>query len=141
MRSYGTGSAATDRDAENGWEVARPFGGTSLDGVGMAGFRDVSAIGLDMQVLPQPAVIVVIGLGDAPLTVEDSAGHQPLRSFVAALSPGATRIRGEHVECIELRLSPRAAYALLGVSPANWTGPSPVSTSCGGGPSDASVSS
>lgn len=116
MRSFEAGSAPTDRDAENGWEVARPLGGTSLDGVRIAGFRDVSAAGLDMQALPQPAVIVVIGLGDDPLMVEGSAGHQRLRSFVAALSPRASRIRGERVECIELRLSPRAAYALLGVS-------------------------
>ncbi|MFD7015274.1 helix-turn-helix domain-containing protein [Streptomyces sp. NPDC059928] len=116
MPSYEVGSAPMHRDVEYGWEVALPLGGTSLDGVGMAGFRDRIAAGLDMQVLPQPAVVLVIGLGDAPLTVEGAAGRQPLRSFVAALSPGPARIRGERVECIEMRLSPRAAYALLGVS-------------------------
>jgi AraC-like DNA-binding protein len=120
MRSVEAVSAATARDAENGWEVAHPS--TSLDGVRMAGFRDVSDAGLDMQVLPQPAVVVVIVLGDDPLTVEGSTGHQPLRSLVAALSPGAHRIRGERVECIELLLSPRAASALLGVSPGELNG-------------------
>ncbi len=111
-----------DRDAENGWEVARPLGGPSLDGVRMAGFRDRVAAGLDMRVLPQPAVIVVIGLGGDPLTVESATGQQPMRSLVASLSPGPARIRGERVECVEVCLSPRAAYALLGVSPRELDG-------------------
>ncbi|MEU3727921.1 AraC family transcriptional regulator [Streptomyces sp. NPDC033538] len=111
-----------DRGAENGWEVARPLGGASLDGVRMAGFRDRAAAGLDMQVLPQPAVVVVIGLGGDPLTVESAAGRRPMESLVAALSPGPARIRGEHVECVEVCLSPRAAYALLGVPPRELDG-------------------
>ncbi|MDO0935385.1 AraC family transcriptional regulator [Streptomyces sp. DG2A-72] len=123
MRSYEVRIYPIDRDVdEDGWEVARPLGGTSVDGVGMAGFRDRVATGLDLQVLPQPAVIVVIGLGHDPLTVEGGKGHQPLRSFVAALAPGPARVRGERVECIEMRLSPRAAYALLGVSPRELDG-------------------
>ncbi|WP_433544252.1 helix-turn-helix domain-containing protein (plasmid) [Streptomyces sp. CA-294286] len=122
MRRHQAGTAPADRDAENGWEVARPVGGTSLDGVRMAGFRDRAAAGLDMRVLPQPAVIVVIGLGDSPVTVESATGRQPMRSLVASMSPGRARIRGEHVECVELCLSPRAAYALLGVPPRELDG-------------------
>ncbi|MEV6175459.1 AraC family transcriptional regulator [Streptomyces sp. NPDC051954] len=116
MRSDEVGVEPVDRDVENGWEVARPVGGTSVDGVSMAGFRDRVAAGLDLKVLPQPAVIVIVGLGDDPLTVEGSHGRRPLNSFVAALAPGPARIRGERVECIEMRLSPRAAHGLLGVS-------------------------
>ncbi|MEU3478180.1 helix-turn-helix domain-containing protein [Streptomyces sp. NPDC033754] len=117
MRRHEVGASPSDRDAENGWEVARPLGGTTLDGVRMAGFRDDIAAGLDMRVLPQPVVVVVIGLGDNPVTVESAAGRRPMRSLVASLSPGPARIRGERVECVEVCLSPRAAYALLGVSP------------------------
>ncbi|WP_432096870.1 helix-turn-helix domain-containing protein [Streptomyces sp. bgisy100] len=116
MRSYDVGiSDPLDHDAENGWEAVHPLGGTTLDGVRMAGFRNRTVAGLDMQVLPQPAVIVVIGLGDEPFTVERAAGRVPLRSLVATLSPGPARIRGEGAECVEMRLSPRAAHALLGV--------------------------
>ncbi|MGW0563547.1 helix-turn-helix transcriptional regulator [Streptomyces sp. NPDC003016] len=122
MRRHEVGATPMDRDAENGWEVARPLGGTSLDGVRMAGFRDRIAAGLDMQVLPQPAVIVVIGLGGDPVTVESATGRQPMRSLVASLSPGPARVRGERVECVEVCLSPRAAYALLGVSPRELDG-------------------
>lgn len=111
-----------DRDAEPGWEVARPLGGTSLDGVRTTGFRDRIATGLDMRVIPQPTVTVVIELGGNPVTVESATGHRPLRSLVASLSPGPARIRGERVECVEVCLSPRAAYALLGVPPRELDG-------------------
>lgn len=122
MRSHQVGSAPLHRDAEYGWEVVQRPGGTSLAGVRMAGFRDRMAAGLDMRVLPQPAVIVVIGLGEEPVTVESATGHQRVRSLVASLSPGPARIRGERVECVEACLSPPAAYALLGVSPRELDG-------------------
>ncbi|MFE5482778.1 helix-turn-helix transcriptional regulator [Streptomyces sp. NPDC056527] len=122
MRRHEVGVTLMDRDAENGWEVAHPLGGTSLDGVRMAGFRNRIAAGLDMRVLPQPTVVVVIELGGNPFSVECATGHQPMRSLVASLSPGPARIRGERVECVEVCLSPRAAYALLGVSPRELDG-------------------
>ncbi|MCT9142179.1 helix-turn-helix domain-containing protein [Streptomyces violarus] len=115
MRSY-------EAESEPGWDVVLPRGDLSLDGVRMAGFRERTAGGLDLRVLPQPAVIVVIGLGDEPFSVEGATGHRPLRSLVAALSPGPARIRGAGVECVEMSLSPRTAYALLGVSPRELDG-------------------
>ncbi|MFE7455561.1 helix-turn-helix domain-containing protein [Streptomyces sp. NPDC057554] len=122
MRRQQRGSVPRDRDAEDGWEVARLSGGASLDGVRLAGFRDRAAVGLDMQVLPQPAVVVVIALGDAPFTVESVTGHRPMRSFVAPLSPGPAHIRGERVMCVEVCLSPQAAHTLLGVPPRELDG-------------------
>ncbi|WP_410088740.1 helix-turn-helix domain-containing protein [Streptomyces sp. t39] len=89
----------------------------------MAGFRDRAGRSLDLRVLPQPAVVVVIGLGDDPFTVEagigerPSTGPKPNPSLVASLSPGPARVRGRNVECVEMCLSPVAAYTLLGVSP------------------------
>ncbi|MEV0440850.1 helix-turn-helix domain-containing protein [Streptomyces spectabilis] len=120
MHRNEAGPAPFARDAEDGWEVAP--GSASLDGVRMAGFRDRAAAGLDLRVLPQPAVVVVIGLGDDPVRVESATGDRTLRSFVAALTPGPARIRGERVECVEVTLSPRAAYAVLGVSPRELDG-------------------
>lgn len=122
MRSYDVAPAPTDLDAASGWEVAHPLGGTSLDGVRMAGFRDRIAAGLDLHVLPQPAVIVVVGLGDEPLRVDSATGRQPVNSLVAGLAPGQARIRGRGVECVEIRLSPPAAYRVLGVSPRELVG-------------------
>ncbi|MFJ2745697.1 helix-turn-helix domain-containing protein [Streptomyces sp. NPDC087440] len=122
MRRQEVGATSTDRDAEGGWEVARPLGGTSLDGVRMAGFRDRITAGLDMRVFPQPSVIVIIGLGGDPLTVESATGHRSMSSFVAALSHGPARVRSERFEGVEVCLSPRAAYGLLGVSPCELDG-------------------
>ncbi|MEU0390653.1 helix-turn-helix domain-containing protein [Streptomyces chartreusis] len=115
MRSY-------EAESEPGWEVVLPRDGLSLDGVRMAGFRERAAAGLDLRVLPQPAVVVVIGLGEGPFSVEGARGHEDLPSFAAALTPGPARIRAEGVECVEMRLSPRAAHALLGVSPRELDG-------------------
>ncbi|MFF7161867.1 AraC family transcriptional regulator [Streptomyces sp. NPDC008086] len=120
MRSYDVALAPTGLDAESGWEVARPLGGTALEGVRMAGFRDRLAAGLDLRVLPQPAVVV--GLGDEPLRVDSAVERQPLNSLVAGLSPGQARIRGRRVECVEIRLSPLAAYRVLEVSPRELDG-------------------
>lgn len=115
------GAVAVDHGSDSGWEVARPGGAPAVTGVRMVGFRDRVSRGLDLRVLPQPAVVVVIGLGNDPFTVEGGTAQRPSAnphpSLVASLSPGPARIRGRDVECIEMCLSPGAAYALLGVSP------------------------
>ncbi|MFF5970302.1 helix-turn-helix domain-containing protein [Streptomyces sp. NPDC012769] len=117
-----------DEADESGWEVARPGGAPPVAGVRMAGFRDRVGQTLDLRVLPQPTVVVVIGLGNDPFTVDDGTGRRPSTSphptpsLVASLSPGPARIRGRDVECIEMCLTPGAAYALLGVSPLELEG-------------------
>ncbi|RII15867.1 Helix-turn-helix domain protein [Streptomyces sp. YIM 130001] len=120
MSSQEAGLDLAEHGSEDGWEIAH--GTASLDGVRMAGFRDSAAGGLDLYVVPQPVVVVVIGLGDQPFTVENSGGSRPLNGFVAALAPGPSRVRGDHGECLEMRLSPRSAYGLLGVSPREFAG-------------------
>ncbi|MGW6787459.1 helix-turn-helix domain-containing protein [Streptomyces sp. NPDC054987] len=111
------------RTAHPRWEVARLPNGTSLDGVRMAGYRDRTGGRLDMRVLPQPVVVVVIGLGTGPITVESACGHRrPLPGLVASLSPRPARISGDGVECVEVALPPPAAYALLGVPPRELDG-------------------
>lgn len=104
----------------------------------MAGFRDRTGSRLDMWVLPQPVVIVVIGLGAGPITVESASGHQPLRGLVASLSPRLAsprpaRIRGEGVECVEVALSPGPPTPCWACPHSNWTAPSPDSRTAGGG--------
>lgn len=103
-------------DRLRGWEVACPRRAAPLDSVVVAGFRDRAATGLDLRVIPQPIVTVVIELGDDALAVENPDGTRALRSFTAGLSPGAARIRGARVDCVEIQMSPVSAYSLLGVS-------------------------
>ncbi|MEU5128565.1 helix-turn-helix domain-containing protein [Streptomyces mobaraensis] len=124
MRSYDTGLAPMNADAGDGWDARGGWdagGGweavpaiPAVPGVRMAGFRDRAAGGLHKRVLPRPDVVVVIGFGEDPFTVDGATGRQSVRSFVAAPAPGPARVAGERVECVEMRLSPPAAYALLG---------------------------
>lgn len=115
-------SVLHEGDRLRGWEVACPRHPSPLAGVEVAGFRDRAAAGLDMRVIPQPNVTVVIELGDDALAVEHTNGSRALRSLAAGLSPGEARIRGERVDCVEVRMSPVSAYSLLGVSLSDLSG-------------------
>ena len=83
----------------------------------MLGFRDRDGVGLDIRVVAIPAVTVLIEFGENELTVDSAAGRQSLTGFVSGFPNGTMRIRGERVECIEVRLSPVRACSLLGVAP------------------------
>jgi AraC-like DNA-binding protein len=81
----------------------------------MAGFRDRTTDLVDLHVVPYPAVTVVIDLGDG-LLVDDGSGRQQRGSVVAGLAPGSVRGRGRDIECLQVRLSPVVAHAVLGAS-------------------------
>ncbi|WP_229684236.1 helix-turn-helix domain-containing protein [Nocardia camponoti] len=72
--------------------------------------------GLDLRVAATTAVAVVIEFGGAELIVGDDDGRQVSGGFVVGLPLTATRIRTRHAECVEVRLSPIQAHALLGVA-------------------------
>jgi|SRR5690625_498007 len=100
------------------WDIARPTTTSGVTGLSMAGFRARGAARVDLPVVPSPTVTLVLQFGDGSLVVEDAAGR-PLRgSLVARLDPGRARMRGRNIQCVEVRLSPVIARAVLGVSPA-----------------------
>ncbi|MFD9887058.1 helix-turn-helix domain-containing protein [Streptomyces alboflavus] len=109
-------------DLEGGWDTVLPVGGTAARGVHVAGYRSHPGGRLDMRVLPQPFVTVVLGFGDALLHIEGDSGRAALPGLVAGPVPGPTRIRSGRFSCVELRLSPLAAYALLDTAPADLQG-------------------
>lgn len=81
----------------------------------MAGFSDRATNLMDIQVVAHPAVMVVFDLGDTPIVVEDGNGRQLRNSAVVGLAPIGARGRGKQsFECLQIRLSPAAAYAVLG---------------------------
>ena len=81
----------------------------------MAGFRDQAKDLVDLEVVPYPAVTLVVDHGDG-LLVDDASG-QPMRGSVAAgLAPGSVRGRGREIECLQIRLSPVVAHTVLGAS-------------------------
>ncbi|MGA4844155.1 helix-turn-helix domain-containing protein [Streptomyces sp. G45] len=107
-------------DAATRWEIATPAGPGRLPGVGMAGFRDRSTDLVDLQVVPYPAVTVAVDLGDGRgggLLIEDASGRQRRGSVALGLAPGRVRARGRGIECLQIRLSPVVAHAMLGALP------------------------
>jgi AraC-like DNA-binding protein len=89
-----------------------------MAGVSMAGFHSRSAGPVDVRVIPHPAVTLVLEFGNGPLVVDRAAGRQLRGNLVAGFMHGAMRVRGENVECVQVRLSPVVARAVLGASPA-----------------------
>lgn len=84
----------------------------------MAGFRDHGTGPVALRAVPHPAVTLVLQFGDGWLVVDDTSGCRQRGSLVAGLPAGGIRTRGEGIECVEVRLSPVAARAVLGVCPA-----------------------
>ncbi|GHE93583.1 helix-turn-helix domain-containing protein [Streptomyces fumanus] len=111
----------TDRDAAAVWEITIPSRPGRLPGVSMAGFRARTPDPVDLGVVPYPAVTVALDLGDGLLVADEANGRQESGSSVVGLAPGGVRGRGRGIECLQIRLSPVVAHAVLGTS-AGWGG-------------------
>ncbi|MEV0385835.1 helix-turn-helix domain-containing protein [Nonomuraea sp. NPDC050643] len=104
------------------WGVACPQRPSRVAGVTMAGFRvrDLDAL----RMVPHPAVTLLLEFGSGSPVLDGAAGRQ--RGSVVAGpglgSGGAVWARGENVECVQVRLSPVIARAVLGASPAELDG-------------------
>jgi AraC-like DNA-binding protein len=83
----------------------------------MAGFRDRATDPVDLRLVPYPAVTVAVDFGDELLVVDDVSGRQQRGNVVVGLAPGSLRARGRDIECLQIRLSPVVAHAVLGASP------------------------
>ncbi|WP_369241869.1 helix-turn-helix domain-containing protein [Streptomyces sp. R21] len=105
------------------WDVACPQRPSRVAGLTMAGFRvrDLDAL----RMVPHPAVTMLLEFGAGSPVLDCAAGRQQRGSIVAGPglgSGGAVRARGENVECVQVRLSPVIARAILGASPAELDG-------------------
>ncbi|MFG2005113.1 helix-turn-helix domain-containing protein [Spirillospora sp. NPDC048911] len=83
----------------------------------MAVFRGGFAGPVDVRVVPHPSVTLVLEFGNGPLVVDAATGLQQRGNLAAGFLHGALRVRGENIECLQVRLSPVIAYAVLGASP------------------------
>lgn len=81
----------------------------------MAGFRGQAVGSFDLRMVPYPALTVFIDFGDA-LFVDDASGARKQGSFVVGLAPGSVRGCGRDADCLQVRLSPVVAHAVLGAS-------------------------
>lgn len=83
----------------------------------MAGFRDRGIAPAGHRMVPHPAVTLLLEFGSSAPIVETVTGQQR-GSLVAPPAPNAVWVRGENVECVQVRLSPVVAQTVLDISPA-----------------------
>ncbi|MFJ2397345.1 helix-turn-helix domain-containing protein [Streptomyces sp. NPDC087843] len=105
------------------WDVACPQRPSRVTGLTMAGFR-VRALDA-LRMVPHPAVTLLLEFGAGSPVLDCATGRQQRGSVVAGPglgSGGAVRAWGENVECVQVRLSPVIARAVLGASPADLDG-------------------
>jgi AraC-like DNA-binding protein len=98
------------------WNIAIPSRPGQLPGVSMAGFSDRGKDLIDLHVVPYPAATLVIDLGDG-LLVDHASGQGKRGSLAAGLAPGSVLVHGRDIECLQIRLSPVVAHAVLCASP------------------------
>ena len=102
------------RPGAPGWDIARPSRPGRLPGVRMAGFSDQTTGLASVRVVPHPAVMVVIDIGGG-LVIDDASGWPQQSSVAAGLAPVGAAGRGpQPFECLQVRLSPVVAPAVLG---------------------------
>jgi len=83
----------------------------------MAGFRQHVPTPGDIAMVAHPAVTLIVDLSDGEGVIYDSHGRQERGSVVIGLLPGDLRVGGRaRVECLQIRLQPVAAAAVLGAS-------------------------
>ncbi|MFI6149662.1 helix-turn-helix domain-containing protein [Streptomyces sp. NPDC051109] len=105
------------------WNVECPRQRSRVTGVTMAGFdiRDLDVL----QIVPHPAVTLLVEFGEGSSVIDCAPGRQERGSVAAGPglgSGGAIRARGEDIKCVQVRLSPVLARAVLGTPPAELDG-------------------
>ncbi|MET7771150.1 helix-turn-helix domain-containing protein [Nocardia sp. NPDC005366] len=104
------------------WEITRPPRTPALHGVDMAGFRIHGDIPARLRAIPHPAVTVAVNIGDHCFDVRDSTGRTHSGSLALGLTGNAAPVRVQAIECVQVRLSPVVASAILGFPLAELTG-------------------
>jgi AraC-like DNA-binding protein len=105
----------SERDDGLLWDIACPKRPGRVPGVTMAGFRDRGLTPPGLRLIPHPAVTLVLVFGGT-IAVADGVGRRRQGSFVTGLGFGEAlrALRAEAFECLQVRLSPMVAHAVLG---------------------------
>ncbi|MFF3372045.1 helix-turn-helix domain-containing protein [Streptomyces sp. NPDC002680] len=86
----------------------------------MAGFRQRVPARMDIAMVAHPSVTVLVDLSEKDGLVHNAHGRCEHGSVVVGLAPGdfraGGRVAGRGVECLQIRLSPVVAVAVLGAS-------------------------
>ncbi|WP_233620588.1 helix-turn-helix domain-containing protein [Amycolatopsis sp. WAC 01416] len=102
------------------WEtvdIAVPRRSNRLPGISMAGFRQSLPAPVDIAMVAHPSVTLLIDLSEGDGIVCDSRGRRERGSVVIGLMPGDLRAGGRVGECLQIRLEPDVAAAVLDAAP------------------------
>jgi AraC-like DNA-binding protein len=111
------GAPEAVHDAAAVWDIATPSRPGRLPGVSMAGFDARGPGPVDLGVVPYPAVTVLVSLSEPPPVIAGPGGRAQHRTAVVGLNDGGVRGSGRGIVCLQVRLSPVVARAVLGEGP------------------------
>ncbi|MFI1753165.1 helix-turn-helix domain-containing protein [Streptomyces sp. NPDC020571] len=114
-------STETPTGAPPDWsivDVAVPHPSARLAGISMAGFSQHVSAFVDMAMVAHPSVTLLIDLSDGEGILYGARGRHGHGSFVVGLAPGGLRVAGRVGACLQIRLEPAVAAAVLGPSAA-----------------------
>src|SRR5438270_13560866 len=99
------------------WDIASPVRRHRMPGVVMAGFIDRGITPPALRLIPHPSVTLFVVFGGT-VVMHDGGGSRRQGSFVTGLGFGGPlrALRVDALECLQIRLSPMVARAVLGVS-------------------------
>jgi AraC-like DNA-binding protein len=97
------------------WDITCPTRPFRVPGVTMAGFGDRGITPPGLRLIPHPAVTLVLVFGGT-IAVEAGGGQRQQGNFVTGLGFGDVirAVRADAFECLQVRLSPVVAHAVLG---------------------------
>jgi len=110
-------SGLSERDEAVLWDITCPNGPSRVPGVSMAGFGDRGITPPCLRLIPHPTVTLVLVFGGT-VAVEDATGRRQRGSFATGLGFGDVLcgLRADAFECLQVRLSPVVAHAVLGTT-------------------------
>lgn len=113
----------SERDDGLLWDIACRSRPGRVPGVTMAGFRDRGITPPGLRLIPHPAVTLILVFGGT-IAMEDATGQRQRGSFITGLGFGETvrALRADAFECLQVRLSPLVAHAVLGAGVAEMDG-------------------
>ncbi|MGI5328872.1 helix-turn-helix domain-containing protein [Actinomadura nitritigenes] len=97
-------------------EIAVPRPADRLPGIAMAGFRQRVPAVADIAMVAHPSVTLLVDLSETDGLAYRAHGRHRQGSFVAGLLPGELRAGGRVGACLQIRLGPVAAAAVLGAA-------------------------
>lgn len=97
------------------WDIACPTRPVRVPGVAMAGFHDRGITPPGLRIIPHPAVALMLVFGGT-VAVQDADGLYQQGSFITGIGYGErlAPLRVDAFQCLQVRLSPLVAHAVLG---------------------------